>query len=152
MKYLILLTLLGLAACKTGDDVTYTTVVSPSDASIVNVWTAQDPLSRVPSLDFHFVTPNFIEDIVNVLNCDVPGQPDISGTSPAINGVGKNQFKVTGSLTSGLIQFGPLSHADQLPSNVCYTVGQEQFAYTISGKTMTLCDAKYSSCSVYTTN
>lgn len=143
--------LLFLTSC-TYQNPSVTLPVPMTDASIASNWVATDPSSRVPTLNFSQLLLNTTsQDIIPIADCLtlLNGQPDEAGTSPAINGAAMNQYSVTGSSTSGLIQFGPLSHADHALTDVCYTIGQEEYSYIVEGSTMTLCDIKYFSCGTY---
>lgn len=127
---------------------------APTNASVLSNFTATDPASRIPTLNLSGLALNSVSDIVSVIDCVslLNGQPDQSGASPAVNGVAKNQIGLSGSTTSGIIQFGPLSHASHATTDVCYTIGQEEYSYNISGNTLTLCDIKYASCATFTAN
>lgn len=125
---------------------------APTDTSILGNFTNTDPNGRIQALNLTSLSLNQVQSLAPALDCAslLNGQPDETGASPAINGVALNEVSISGSTNYGIIQFGPLSHANQDLDNECYTIGQEEYTYSITGNTLTLCDSKYSVCSEFT--
>lgn len=150
---LALIAVLALSACAGNNDSAPAPVVAqpdPGPAPIVNApvtsnWVNTDASSRIPSLNLAALISGQVQDVAVVYDCvaALNGQPNESGTDP-IDGVGLDQVELTATDdSSGSIQFGPLSHADHDPMDLCYTLGQEPFNYSISGNTLTIVDPNY---------
>jgi hypothetical protein len=142
----------GLSACGSHDDSTPAPAQEQpapqpvvQNSPITSKWVNVDASSRIPALDLSQIALGSPQAITPVYDCValLNGQPNESGTDP-VNGVGLDQLQITDNGDgTGTIQFGPLSHADHNLDDVCYTLGQEPFNYTITGSSMTIVDPNY---------
>ena len=155
MRYLLAAAvMLMVSGCSNGKDGA-TGPVGPQGpaapgSSIVGVWSATDPSSRIPLVDLSLLQLNTsLQPVEPVLHCvaNMGSGTDISGGSADAD---FDTLSVSGSSSVGLIKFGRLSHSTSNLNDVCYTVGQETFSYQVDGNHLLLCNIKYDACGTYT--
>jgi hypothetical protein len=118
-----------------------------NQGTILSVWTAIDPTSPMPTLDFSSYTLN--EEVA--ANTFIQCTGTLDSGAPQVNGVDPGYMEIQGTALSGQLQFGELAYVGETDANatLCQELANEAYVFSIQNDQLTLCSVDYGNCETY---